>query len=144
MAGVLPPSRVGPGGLVSARACASSGCQAPEDAELVALGVVQHGHRGGGRAVYRPSPGAGSSKVNPLLGLVTAPLRKKVRFPIPPTHDREGVEWIADRLASGAFRPVIDRRYRLDQIVEAYRYVESGEKTGNVVIDVGLEDPRRP
>ena len=39
-------------------------------------------------------------------------------------------------LASERFRPVIDRRYRLDQIVEAYRYVETGQKIGNVVIEV--------
>jgi NADPH:quinone reductase-like Zn-dependent oxidoreductase len=39
-------------------------------------------------------------------------------------------------LESRAFKPVIDRRYRLDQIVEAYTYVETGQKTGNVVISV--------
>jgi NADPH:quinone reductase-like Zn-dependent oxidoreductase len=39
-------------------------------------------------------------------------------------------------MESGAFRPVIDRRYRLDQIVEAYTYVETGQKIGNVVINV--------
>ena len=31
---------------------------------------------------------------------------------------------------------MIDRRYALDQIVEAYRYVGSGQKIGNVVVDV--------
>jgi NADPH:quinone reductase-like Zn-dependent oxidoreductase len=37
---------------------------------------------------------------------------------------------------SGAFRPLIDRRYPLEQIVEAYRYVETGRRIGSVVIDV--------
>ena len=39
-------------------------------------------------------------------------------------------------MRSGAFRPVIDRRYPLDRIVDAYRYVETGQKVGNVVITV--------
>ena len=39
-------------------------------------------------------------------------------------------------LESGEFKPVIDRRYPLDHIVEAYRYVETGQKLGNVVISV--------
>ena len=39
-------------------------------------------------------------------------------------------------LESGAFRPLVDRRYRLEEIVEAYRYVETGRKIGNVVISV--------
>ncbi len=42
------------------------------------------------------------------------------------------------RLAeSGAIRPVIDRTYELDDIVEAHRYVDTGRKRGNVVLRVG-------
>ena len=37
---------------------------------------------------------------------------------------------------SGVLRPVIDRHYRLDQIVEAHRYVDQGHKKGNVVVTV--------
>ncbi|HET8780673.1 MAG TPA: NAD(P)-dependent alcohol dehydrogenase [Agromyces sp.] len=41
------------------------------------------------------------------------------------------------RLAeSGAFRPVIDRTYDLDDIVEAHRYIDTGRKRGNVVLRV--------
>ncbi|MGZ8579527.1 MAG: NAD(P)-dependent alcohol dehydrogenase, partial [Actinomycetota bacterium] len=79
----------------------------------------------------------GPLSLNPLLALVT-PLfgGKRVMFPIPPKFDQELATWFKRLLASGDFRPVIDRRYPLDQIVEAYRYVETGQKIGNVVITV--------
>jgi NADPH:quinone reductase-like Zn-dependent oxidoreductase len=74
---------------------------------------------------------------NPILAFIT-PLfgGKKVMFPIPPKYDQERVKHFREMLESGEFEPVIDRRYRLDQIVEAYRYVEKGQKIGNVVITV--------
>ncbi len=37
---------------------------------------------------------------------------------------------------SGAFRPVIDRHYTLDEIVEAHRYVDLGHKKGNVIVTI--------
>jgi NADPH:quinone reductase-like Zn-dependent oxidoreductase len=70
------------------------------------------------------------------LALITPLLRgKKVLFPIP-RDDQEMVRYFKELLESGAFRPLIDRRYPLDQIVEAYTYVETGQKIGNVVISV--------
>jgi len=39
-------------------------------------------------------------------------------------------------LESGAFKPLIDRHYPLDQIVEATKYVETQQKVGNVVVTV--------
>jgi NADPH:quinone reductase-like Zn-dependent oxidoreductase len=73
---------------------------------------------------------------NPVLALVTPVLPgKTVIFPFP--RDNQAiVRHLRDLIESGTFRPVIDRHYRLDQIVEAYRYVETGQKTGNVVIEV--------
>jgi NADPH:quinone reductase-like Zn-dependent oxidoreductase len=73
---------------------------------------------------------------NPLLALIS-PLHggKKVMFPIP-KHDQEMVVYFKELIESGKFKPVIDRTYSLEQIVEAYRYVETGQKTGNVVINL--------
>ncbi|WP_116271384.1 MULTISPECIES: NAD(P)-dependent alcohol dehydrogenase [unclassified Pseudofrankia] len=73
---------------------------------------------------------------NPVLAMFTLLLRgRKVVFPFP-VIDRAMVEYIGDLLASGQFRPLVDREYPLEQIVKAYQYVESGQKTGNVVITV--------
>ena len=71
--------------------------------------------------------------ISPLVGVVGG---KKVLFRVP-RDDQEMVRYFKELLESGAFKPLIDRRYRLDQIVEAYRYVETGQKIGNVVISVG-------
>jgi len=46
------------------------------------------------------------------------------------------VNELRDRLEAGRFLPVIDRRYPLAAIADAYRYVQTGEKAGVVVIDV--------
>ena len=88
------------------------------------------------RGIYL-STDLGPLSQNPLLALVTPLLGgKRVMFPIPPKHSRSEVRRIRALIGSGAFRPVLDRRYPLDRIVDAYRYVETGEKIGNVVITV--------
>ena len=76
----------------------------------------------------------GKNAENVFLALTT-PIwgGKKVLFPIP-TINKDDVFYLKDLVEKGAFRPVIDRHYKLEQIVEAYKYVESGQKTGNVII----------
>jgi NADPH:quinone reductase-like Zn-dependent oxidoreductase len=87
------------------------------------------------RGIYLSSE-LGPLAQNPMFALIT-PLSggKRVMFPIP-RDDQDMARYFKGLMESGAFKPVIDRRYRLDQIVEAYTYVETGQKTGNVVISV--------
>ena len=88
------------------------------------------------RGIYLSSE-LGPLSLNPILALVT-PLfgGKKVMFPIPPKHDQRRVERFKEWIELGAFKPVVDRTYSLDDIVEACRYVETGQKIGNVLITV--------
>jgi NADPH:quinone reductase-like Zn-dependent oxidoreductase len=85
------------------------------------------------------SSDAGPLNQNLVLVLITPLFRvfggKKVLFRVP-RHDQEMVRYFKELIESGQFKPLIDRRYPLDQIVEAYRYVETGKKIGNVVISV--------
>jgi len=66
---------------------------------------------------------------------LTTPIfsNKRVLFPLP-TITKEDVIFLKELVVAGEYKPVIDRQYRLDQIVNAYKYVESGQKTGNVLL----------
>ncbi len=60
---------------------------------------------------------------------------KKVIFPLP-YSTKKTIPYITELLKKEKFRPVIDREYLLEDITLAYEYVLSGEKTGNVIINV--------
>jgi NADPH:quinone reductase-like Zn-dependent oxidoreductase len=91
------------------------------------------------RGVYL-STDLGPGGQNPFLALI-APLLpgKSVLFAFP-RHDQAMMNDFKELMESGLFRPVIDRSYPLAEIVEAYRYVETGQKIGNVVISVEQRD----
>jgi len=77
---------------------------------------------------------------NAWLALVT-PLarRRRVVFPFP--GDLSGsLAFARARLEDGSFRPLIDRRFSLDDVREAYEYVCSGQKLGNVVLEIGRDE----
>jgi NADPH:quinone reductase-like Zn-dependent oxidoreductase len=78
----------------------------------------------------------GRMSQNPFLALFTPLLGgKKVLFPLP-TISKEDVVFLKDLVEKKHFKPVIDRTYFLEEIVEAHKYVETGQKTGNVVINI--------
>lgn len=88
--------------------------------------------RPGGRYM---SSELGPGNENLYLPLTTRWSKKRMVFPVP-TDLRGSLELVRDLLEKGAFRPVIDRAYPLQEIAEAFRYVETGKKTGNVILRV--------
>ena len=75
-----------------------------------------------------------------LYNFVLAPITsrigsKKVVFNISPST-KDDLLLVKELVEAGELRPVIDRRYPLEDVVEAARYVETGQKTGNVIVTV--------
>ena len=78
----------------------------------------------------------GKNAENVLFALTTPFWNgKKVLFPFPTIY-KEDVIFLKSLVENGEFKPVIDREYMLDQITEAYKYVETGQKTGNVILKI--------
>ena len=81
---------------------------------------------------------------NVLLDLLSRLTRsRRVVFPLP-KHARAAVELVRDLLATRAFRAIVDRSFTLDEIVNAYRFVETERKTGIVVLRVAGERADAP
>ena len=61
---------------------------------------------------------------------------KRVLF-LPPKDIKSNLDFIKDLIEKGSFRPVIDRIYPIEKIAEAFTYVASAQKKGNVIITIG-------
>jgi NADPH:quinone reductase-like Zn-dependent oxidoreductase len=66
---------------------------------------------------------------------------RRVKFSIPPRYTRQDVVFLKQLIEAGRFRPVIDRCYPMEDVVAAARYVETEQKTGNVVLTIGPGNP---
>ena len=79
---------------------------------------------------------------NPLLVIWSSITGShRVIFPLPQSSKAKAfVDFLKTRMEAGEFRAVIDREYPLEAIADAYRYVETGQKTGIVVINVRPAD----
>jgi NADPH:quinone reductase-like Zn-dependent oxidoreductase len=64
---------------------------------------------------------------------------KRVKFPIP-KDSKEDIAFFKELIEAGNYKAVIDRSYTLEKIVEATKYVETGQKAGNVIITVEHND----
>ncbi len=72
----------------------------------------------------------------PLLTMLKG--GKRVIFPFP-SNCKKSIEFMSKIVSEEKFKPVIDRVYQPEQIKEAYSYVASGQKTGNVIINFNSE-----
>ena len=86
---------------------------------------------GAGRDLHRNRPRL-HVHVPPLALLTRWIGDKRVTLPLP-KYTKENVLVVKELIEAGEFRGVIDRRYPLEDVVEAAKYVETGQKTGNVV-----------
>jgi len=113
------------------------------DAVLDATG---HTTFGATRRLLRPGGSYVSSDLGPawqniLLAVAVSPMarvlgRRRVRFPLPHA-DAALASYLRELMVRGAYRPVVDRTYRFDQLRDAYAYVDTGRKVGNVVVTSG-------
>jgi hypothetical protein len=80
-----------------------------------------------------------------ILALALRPARagaKKVMLAILPRYARQGVVFLSQLIEAGKYQAVIGRRYPLQQVADAARYVETQQKTGNVVLTINGSQAR--
>ncbi|HEY7091860.1 MAG TPA: NAD(P)-dependent alcohol dehydrogenase, partial [Ktedonobacterales bacterium] len=75
----------------------------------------------------------------PLLTLVTRRIGDKRAVLGVTRYTKKDIVFLKDLIEAGKYRAVIDRVYPLEQVVEATRYVEIGQKVGNVVLTISRD-----
>ncbi|MFD0355294.1 zinc-dependent alcohol dehydrogenase family protein [Streptomyces sp. NPDC127110] len=81
-----------------------------------------------------PTPYPGFELGMPALNMRTYTMHETTRDP---ARLRRAEAFVASGLEAGAFRPVVDRVFGLDEIAEAHRHMESGTQIGKIVVEVG-------
>jgi NADPH:quinone reductase-like Zn-dependent oxidoreductase len=96
-----------------------------------------------GRAVARRAEAAAGTDLPTPFPLFAAigkglTIRGYTLFEINADPERQGraKKFIIDKLADGTFKPLIAKIFKLDEIVQAHRYMESNEQIGKIVVTV--------
>jgi NADPH:quinone reductase-like Zn-dependent oxidoreductase len=106
-----------------------------ETYDVVLDAVGKHSFFRSRRALEEPGSFVATDRLYNLpLALLTSRASKKVVFAIEPRPPREHIVLLRELLEAGTYRAVVDRSYPLEHVIEATRYVESWQKTGNVVL----------
>jgi NADPH:quinone reductase-like Zn-dependent oxidoreductase len=131
-----------PGGGTLRRAGGERGVDSVGSGFDAVLDATGHASFGATRRLLRPGGSYVSSDLghgwqNVLLAaagpLARALGRRHVRFQLP--RDDAGLAaYLRQLMDRGDYRPVVDRTYDFDQLREAYAYVDTGRKVGNVVV----------
>ena len=106
-----------------------------ETYDVVLDAVGKHSFFRSRRALRRGGKYAATDRLyNFPLALLTSRSKKKVVFTVESRPNPENIVLFKELIEAGKYRPVIDRVYPLDDVVEATKYVDTWRKVGNVVL----------